>query len=323
MLRDYCVYRYTLRETGEVIYIGKTDNSLKQRVDAHAKEENFAPYIGLWDIDYLELQNNTETDIIEKYLINLYKPILNTKDNVSGFTNMSITLPEWKPYSVYETDRKHATEVLIKQALRQAKLDDTFLCTAYGNRETPFTLDFYHCGCIAGISFATKNVIQSERIEEDLLHRKVKHHEYIYTPQNTEYLEQHFEELEELCFRPVALLWDFNEEDRQKLDVLTECSQILEDMLLFAKDKFQIEGLEKDFYILECNPDCLSYLQILFYSISGNNGNYYIEVDETKFDEIDNIKIRIAKDKLKIYKAAGIGYLDKGVSLQEDLLMLS
>ena len=106
MIRDYCVYRYTLRETGEVIYIGKTDASLKQRIDAHQKEDNFAPYIGLWDIDYLELQNNTETDIIEKYLINYYKPILNTKDNVTGFTNMSIILQ-------LRFERFYVTETLV------------------------------------------------------------------------------------------------------------------------------------------------------------------------------------------------------------------
>lgn len=322
MIRDYCVYRYTLRETGEVIYIGKTDASLKQRIDAHQKEDNFAPYIGLWDIDYLELQNNTETDIIEKYLINYYKPILNTKDNVTGFTNMSIILPDWKPYAVYEEDRKHATEILIKQALRQAKLDDEFICNVLGSDGKPFTLDFYHNGQIAGMSFSKQDIIQSTKKEEDLLHRPVMKHVYTYEPQNIEYLEKHFEEIEEKCFYPVALLWDFQEEQRQYLDILTEVSQMIEDLKRFASEGFQIEDYDKDEYILECNPDCIPYIEDLFYNICGNDGHYYITVDETKFNKIENIQIKIAKERLKIYFAAGIRDFDNTISLQEDFPMI-
>lgn len=322
MIRDYCVYRYTLRETGEVIYIGKTDASLKQRIDAHQKEDNFAPYIGLWDIDYLELQNSTETDIIEKYLINYYKPILNTKDNVTGLSNMSITLPEWKPYSVYEEDKRHTTEILIKQALQKAKLDDEFICNVLGSNGKPFTLDFYHNGQIAGMSFSKPEVLQSEVVEKDLLHKDIVRHIYTYDPQNIEYLEHHFEEIEEKCFHPVALLWDFQEKQRQQLDILTEVSQILDDLLCFASEGFQIEDYEKDEYILECNPDCIPYIEDLFHDLCGKDGNYYITVDETKFIEISDIKTKIAKERLKIYFAAGIRDFDNSISLQEDFPML-
>ena len=302
MIRDYCVYRYTLRETGEVIYIGKTDASLKQRIDAHQKEDNFAPYLGLWDIDYLELQNNTETDIIEKYLINYYKPILNTKDNVTGFTNMSITLPDWKPYAVYEADGARTVMAV--------------------DRCKEFTLDFYHNGQIAGMSFSKQDIIQSTKKEEDLLHRPVMKHVYTYEPQNIEYLEKHFEEIEEKCFYPVAILWDFQEEQRQYLDILTEVSQMIEDLKRFASEGFQIEDYDKDEYILECNPDCIPYIEDLFYNICGNDGHYYITVDETKFNEIENIQIKIAKERLKIYFAAGIRDFDNTISLQEDFPMI-
>ena len=147
-------------------------------------------------------------------------------------------------------------------------------------------------------------------------------HVYTYEPQNIEYLEKHFEEIEEKCFYPVAILWDFQEEQRQHLDILTEVSQIIEDLKRFASEGFQIEDYDKDEYILECNPDCIPYIEDLFYNICGNDGHYYITVDETKFNEIENIQIKIAKDRLKIYFAAGIRDFDNTISLQEDFPMI-
>lgn len=100
--QEHYVYRYVLNDTQEIIYIGKTDASLKQRIDAHEGEPKFQPYLGRWRVEFIELANSVETDIVEKFLINSLKPPINEKDCVSGVTNMCINLPEWRPYSEYE-----------------------------------------------------------------------------------------------------------------------------------------------------------------------------------------------------------------------------
>lgn len=100
--QEHYVYRYVLNDTQEIIYVGKTDASLKQRIDAHEVEPKFQPYLGRWRVEFIELANSVETDIVEKFLINSLKPPINEKDCVSGITNMYINLPEWRPYSEYE-----------------------------------------------------------------------------------------------------------------------------------------------------------------------------------------------------------------------------
>ena len=100
--QEHYVYRYVLNNTQEIIYVGKTDASLKQRIDAHEVEPKFQPYLGRWRVEFIELANSVETDIVEKFLINSLKPLINEKDCVSGITNMCINLPEWHPYSEYE-----------------------------------------------------------------------------------------------------------------------------------------------------------------------------------------------------------------------------
>ena len=109
-VRDYCIYKYVSLQDGSVLYVGKTDSSLKQRIDAHAKEEKFMPYLGNVEIFYFTLSNRVETDIVEKYLINQLKPALNEKDMEEGLSLSGLKLPKWEPYSKYESERKKDKE---------------------------------------------------------------------------------------------------------------------------------------------------------------------------------------------------------------------
>lgn len=96
---EYCVYRYVLVPTGEVIYVGKTDASLKQRIDAHEREDKFQPFRGFWKVEFVRLTNKVETDVAERFLINQLKPVLNEKDKITGLSErIDISLPEWIPY---------------------------------------------------------------------------------------------------------------------------------------------------------------------------------------------------------------------------------
>ena len=73
----YYVYKYVL--DNQIIYIGKNDTNLQDRIIQHQREEKFKPYMEA-DIYYIELKNKAETSGLEKLLINKYKPILNIVD---------------------------------------------------------------------------------------------------------------------------------------------------------------------------------------------------------------------------------------------------
>lgn len=99
--RDYCVYRYLKQGTQKVMYVGKTNSSLRARITAHKYEKQFQEN-GPYDVEYIELSNKVETDCIEKFLINKWKPLLNEKDKVNSLTEgLSLESLSWIPYSNY------------------------------------------------------------------------------------------------------------------------------------------------------------------------------------------------------------------------------
>lgn len=68
---EYYIYDYIYNN--EIVYIGKTNN-LQRRINEHCKEIKF---YGLTDICYYPCKTKEEMELLEIYLINLYKPILN------------------------------------------------------------------------------------------------------------------------------------------------------------------------------------------------------------------------------------------------------
>lgn len=95
------VYKYVFNN--EVIYIGKSVSSFSARISAHKSETKFKPYIKKGcDIYVCELPNPTETELIEKALINRYKPILNGIDNYAGFSYLiKVEELNWEKYDNY------------------------------------------------------------------------------------------------------------------------------------------------------------------------------------------------------------------------------
>lgn len=92
-----CVYKYIYKDS--IIYIGKTDSSLKQRIKEHSKEEKFYKYLSDVKIYFIKLRNKAETSFMETYLINKYKPVLNVTDVYDGDSGINIDEPEWIEYS--------------------------------------------------------------------------------------------------------------------------------------------------------------------------------------------------------------------------------
>lgn len=133
--KEYCVYRYVENATGKVIYVGKTNCSLRARITAHRYEKGFQEAKD-FHVEYINLSNSVETDCVEKFFINKWKPILNTKDNVSGLSGIvSTEMNEinWIPYKEYEKTYKNT--VAVKKLIDEANNKVEFLKSAllYGN----------------------------------------------------------------------------------------------------------------------------------------------------------------------------------------------
>jgi hypothetical protein len=93
-MKEHGLYKYVVDD--KIIYIGKSNNSISNRIIQHAKEPKFMPYLVKAKIYVCKLPNTTETDIMERVLINYYKPILNIVDNHVGKSNcITFKEPNW------------------------------------------------------------------------------------------------------------------------------------------------------------------------------------------------------------------------------------
>ena len=72
--KEHAVYKYV--HNGIVIYVGKTDCNLDNRIRCHKSEEKFKKFKNA-DIFYTVLQNKSDTGILEAQLIRKYNPELN------------------------------------------------------------------------------------------------------------------------------------------------------------------------------------------------------------------------------------------------------
>lgn len=97
-MAEHYVYKYV--KDGKVIYVGKTNRSLKARIDAHAKEEKFVPYFPC-EIWISAFNNAAQVNGWESLLIDAYQPVLNITDKFGGEPNQEIDRLLWMPYNTY------------------------------------------------------------------------------------------------------------------------------------------------------------------------------------------------------------------------------
>lgn len=95
------VYKYVFN--GEIIYIGKCDSDLDQRLGQHGKfgdniDKKYWDDINASDIYYCTLANATMSDVVESELINRYKPKCNTA-KISNWDGLKLPEPKWKKYN--------------------------------------------------------------------------------------------------------------------------------------------------------------------------------------------------------------------------------
>lgn len=90
------IYKYIYNN--EIIYIGKSDSSIKQRIQQHSIESKFLPYLSNAVIYYAILPNASMTAIYETFYINKFKPRLNVSSKYYGDVDIDIPEPEWREF---------------------------------------------------------------------------------------------------------------------------------------------------------------------------------------------------------------------------------
>lgn len=102
------VYKYEC--DGEIIYIGKTDGFLGNRINAHAIDKKFAPYIKKSVVFFHETKTSAEADFLETALINQHRPVLNVakKNDMAADVQVKVDWVPWvscaKPRGKQEVD---------------------------------------------------------------------------------------------------------------------------------------------------------------------------------------------------------------------------
>lgn len=145
MSKHHGLYKFVTCDTNETIYIGKSNNNLKSRVADHIRgkgiDEKFNAYKGNYKVYVTFLPNTAETDILERALINKYKPILNVTDNYEGMSNLiQVEEPQWIEFdkAFPEPEPDHTPKpVKKKQDLRSKDL-----CKRKISKDRIFTVQF-------------------------------------------------------------------------------------------------------------------------------------------------------------------------------------
>lgn len=115
------VYKYVL--DGQVIYIGKCDKNLSQRLYAHGRKgdnisERWHKEINDSDIYYIECANAIMSDVVESELIRRYKPKCN-KAKMSDWSGIPFSEPSWIKFErPVEWSRKRVKKTKTKRILK-------------------------------------------------------------------------------------------------------------------------------------------------------------------------------------------------------------
>lgn len=118
------IYKYVLNN--EIIYVGKNNTNLIERINQHAAEERFAQYNGDIEIYYIEVTSGFTSEALETLLIQKYQPVMNTEKKGEKLM-IEFVEPEWKNYEEYkkeyELQREHNSKlgnVLLERKKRKA-----------------------------------------------------------------------------------------------------------------------------------------------------------------------------------------------------------
>lgn len=289
--KEYCVYRYTLVSSGEVIYIGKTDASLKARIDAHEREPKFAPYMGLWKIDFIRLANRVETDVVERFLINKLKPAINEKDLEEGLSgSFDISLPEWIPYEEYVAPKKQTAVdkkgLEVDLALYSAALD------AVVNHDNVIRTEFLHPTGRLPFNGSYLQVTEPDVSMEI-------GPQTCYVQSISPYA---LYEIMKSPLRVEASIYAAHMEWVELPGDIVLARQLADNLILFAKDGYYSEDIgERNIMDIEGFESAIGYFSGVLHRIGDT---HYAEVDSDMECEFGVIMENIAKKELLCYRKA-------------------
>ena len=132
MSKHHGLYKFVTCDTNEIIYIGKTNNNFKSRIADHIRgkgiDEKFNAYRGNYKVYVAFLPNVVETDIMERGLINKYKPILNVVDNYESMSNLiTIDEPEWLDFEKTFPKEEPKPQIKNKKDPKERHLEDIYI----------------------------------------------------------------------------------------------------------------------------------------------------------------------------------------------------
>lgn len=91
------VYKYIV--DGEIVYIGKNNTNLINRINQHKAEEKFKPYLKKSKIYYFEVEDGYMSEALETLLIKKYRPILNVAKMEVSKCNLHFEEPTWTDFT--------------------------------------------------------------------------------------------------------------------------------------------------------------------------------------------------------------------------------
>ena len=289
---EYYVYRYTDKRTGEIVYIGKTNRSLKARVNAHKREEWFAPYD--CNIDCVKLSNEVETDSVEKFLINLYKPAINLKDKIPFLTKeISLEGLNWIPYEVYLeslTKSSSRMEMLKKMALTQVDLVDA-ICESDGI-SIIFPSVVSTLPCLEGLlEFADKEVSTFDGGYKYNLVFGVK-----------EYIEEHYDEILASIWMPVVQISNISDRYAEDFATCDYGFEVLSLLKEFAYNGYQMEEEDERFVVSLAKKyeSTMKYFEPYVGKVRCFSDTIYFEWSYENEENVPNIVKSICKDFIRL-----------------------
>ncbi|MGL5717981.1 MAG: nucleotide excision repair endonuclease [Paraclostridium sp.] len=107
------VYKFRHYRSKEVIYVGKTNRTVKKRMSEHFGGKGHLPkecYNKVGKIEYVEVPSDADALLVEQYLINKYKPKYNKNGKASDSQSLRfsimmffLTVGKWEVYEIRRT----------------------------------------------------------------------------------------------------------------------------------------------------------------------------------------------------------------------------
>lgn len=286
-VRDFCVYRYLKQGSQKVMYVGKTNSSLRARVTAHKYEKQFQDN-GPYDVEYIELSNKVETDCIEKFLINKWKPLLNEKDKVDGLTDgLSLESLSWIPYSYYNgvdlTERQKRN--LIDEANEKTEFLKLSVCAAMNSESN---------GLFISQKLYTNNLpllSEPQCVVSPYIQKTEMGYIYNLLPQVKEELLLNASQIAASIWLPVFRICQMDDKEELEYSLLMEEVDLSDRIDEFAKNGFEDD---RSLYRYDMEFDRVSDAAIRTYNpvFAGPpqiNGRCSVEIDRFGYEEHMNL----------------------------------